>query len=72
MNDNEIDRFPANSWVNIKLGGRQYMGRAICNERAHLVSTVDDLGKTVTFSWPFICANATEVSVIDINEAVNK
>lgn len=64
----DINSFPVNSWVSIKLSGRSYMGRAFRNERAHLVATVDDMGRSVTFSWPFICANASEVRVVDIKE----
>lgn len=73
MNDKSFttEKFPANSWVNIRIGQRRYMGRAICNERAHIVSTVDDSGKSVTFSWPYICANAEEVHVLDMTQLIH-
>lgn len=68
MNNIDIDTFPVNSWVKIKIGDRRYMGRALRNERTHIVATVDDAGKSITFSWPYICENATSVEVIPVVE----
>lgn len=62
--DPDIDKFPTDSWVRVSIGTRLYIGRAFCRERAQLVSTVDDAGRSVTFSWPYICANAATVDLI--------
>lgn len=61
------DNFPLDSWVALRLAGRRYVGRAFRSERANLVSTVDPYGKSITFSWPYVCANASEVLVIPID-----
>ena len=61
----QIEQFPANTWLKLCINGQHYIGRAISNERANLVATIDTNGKSVTFSWPFICANATEVGIIN-------
>ncbi len=65
------DVFPADNWVKVVIGDRPYVGRALCNDRAHLVSTVDATGKSVTFSWPYICANASTVDIIPINDELS-
>ncbi len=71
-NKPSLDEFPTDSWVKIKIGGNRYVGRALRNERAHIVSTVDSAGKSVTFSWPYICANATSVDILPFaEEALN-
>ena len=49
--------FPVDRWVRFSLGDREYIGRALRHERAHLVAAIDTAGKSVTFSWPYICAN---------------
>lgn len=67
-NKPSIDNFPTDSWVKIRIGANRYVGRALRNERAHIVSTVDAAGKSVTFSWPYICANASSVDILPIAE----
>ncbi len=62
---------PADNWVKVVTGDRPYVGHALCNDRAHLVSTVDATGKSVTFSWPYICANASTVDIIPINDELS-
>lgn len=62
----QFEQFPANKWLKLSINGQYYIGRAINNERANLVATIDSGGKSVTFSWPYVCANATEVGIIDI------
>lgn len=54
---NDLPQFPADSWVRFTLTDREYVGRALRLERANIVATIDSGGKSVTFSWPFICAN---------------
>lgn len=60
--------FPADSWVRFHIGDTLYIGRAICRERAQLVATVDGRGHSVTFSWPYLCNNAENISCLDVFE----
>ncbi|MDE7467400.1 MAG: hypothetical protein K2M61_03500 [Muribaculaceae bacterium] len=53
------NEFPIDSWVRFSIGDREYIGRALCLERALVVATIDTAGQSVTFSWPFICSNLT-------------
>jgi hypothetical protein len=65
-NKNSSNSFPADTWVRFNLGGSRYIGRAIQRERASVIATVDSQGNSVTYSWPYICATATDiVSIAD-------
>lgn len=64
--------FPKDNWVKITIGSNRYVGRALLNERAQIVATVDAAGKSVTFSWPYICANATSIDILPfVDEALD-
>lgn len=59
------DTFPADSLVRFTLGERHYIGRAHSTDRSRVVETVDAAGRSVSFSWPYICANASAVTPVN-------
>ncbi|MDE6300196.1 MAG: hypothetical protein K2M19_00585 [Muribaculaceae bacterium] len=60
-----LKEFPADRWVRFTIAGREYIGRAVRLERANVVASIDTTGKSVTFSWPYICDNvAGEVMIL--------
>ena len=57
--------FPAGSLIRFTLGERHYIGRSHRAERAHVVETTDAAGRSVSYSWPYICANASNIREVD-------
>ncbi len=54
------ENFPAGRRVKFNIAGHRHTGRACVIDKAHVVECVEPDGNTVTYSWPFICDNATE------------
>lgn len=64
--------FPKDSWVKITIGSNRYIGRALSHDRVQFISTIDEAGESATFSWPYICANATSIDILPfVDEALD-
>lgn len=68
----KLTEFPTDCWVKITIGTARYIGRALSHDRVQFISTIDEAGESATFSWPYICANATSIDILPfVDEALD-
>ncbi len=60
----KLNEFPTDCWVKITIGTARYIGRALSHDRVQFISAIDEAGESATFSWPYICANASSVEIV--------